>query len=166
MESAAQRYLHLGATLRLLRCCLQQVGFMRSLPVSPYLRALVLLAAFALSCGGNSSSDRVLQSITLSPATADARDYPGGQVQFTATGFYTANPRTVTPLAAGWGSCFQNAPTSDVTVSSAGMAQCISGAAGTYTVFADDASGSVACNAITACGGGCQVSGNAQLTCP
>lgn len=141
---------------------------MRSLPVLPYLRALVLLAAFALSCGSsmNSNSDRMLQSISLSPATADARDYPGGQVQFTATGFYTANPRTVTPLAAGWGSCFQNAPTSDVTVSSAGMAQCISGAAGTYTVFADDASSSVNCTAITACGGGCQVSGSAQLTCP
>jgi hypothetical protein len=140
---------------------------MRSLPVSPYLPALVLLAAFALSCGGNSSSDRVLQSITLSPATADARDYPGGQVQFTATGFYNVDPKTVTPLTAGWGSCYQNAPTSEVTVSSAGIAQCAGGAAGTYTVFADDISGSGAnCTAITACGGGCQVSGSAQLTCP
>src|SRR5580693_4317565 len=105
---------------------------MRSLPVLPYLRALVLLAAFALSCGGNSSSDRVLQSITLSPATADARDYPGGQVQFTATGFYTTNPETVTPLiAGGWGSCYDNASTTAISVSQSGVAQCASGAVGT-----------------------------------
>ena len=141
---------------------------MRSLPVPAYFLALVLLAAFALSCGSsmNSNSAHLLQSIALSPATADARDYPGGQVQFTATGFYNVDPKTVTPLTAGWGSCYQNAPTSAVSVSSAGLAQCASGAAGTYTVFADDASGSVNCTAITACGGGCQVSGSARLTCP
>jgi len=139
---------------------------MRSLPVTLYVLALVLLAGFALSCGSNSSSERVLQSITLSPATVDARDYPGGQVQFTATGFYNVAPKTVSPLTAGWGSCYQNAPTSEVTVSGAGLAQCANGAVGTYTVFADDASGSVNCTAITACGGGCQVSGSARLTCP
>ena len=142
---------------------------MRSLPLTLYFPALVLLAAFALSCGGNSSSDRVLQSIALSPATADARDFPGGQVQFTATGFYNANPKTVTPLSAGWGSCYQNAPTTGVTVSSAGVAQCVSGAAGTFTVWASHSTypTGATCNAITACGGGCDtVSGTAQITCP
>ena len=143
---------------------------MRSLPISPYLPALVLLAAFALSCGGNSSSDRVLQSITLSPATADARDYPGGQVQFTATGFYTTNPETVTPLiAGGWGSCYDNGSTTAISISQSGVAQCASGAVGTFTVWASHSPypTGATCNAITACGGGCdEVSGTAQLTCP
>jgi hypothetical protein len=94
---------------------------MRSLRVTLYFLALVLLAAFALSCG--SSSDCALQSITLSPATADAKDYPGGQVQFTATGNYDADPKTVTPLSAGWGSCVDNASTTAISVSQSGEAQ-------------------------------------------
>ena len=129
--------------------------------------ALVLAASFALSCGARSQGQDPLQSITLSPATADAQDYPDGQVQFTATGFYTDPPRTVTPLSAMWGTCYQNAPTSEVSVTSGGVAQCAPGAVGTYTVWANDPpSPNVGCLAITACGGGCFVVGSAQLTCP
>jgi hypothetical protein len=140
---------------------------MRKSPVGLYAVALVGAAAFALSCGSTSSSDHVLQSITLSPATADAQDYPGGQVQFTATGFYNADPKTVTPLSAGWGTCYNNAPTNTISVSD-GVAQCASGAVGTFTVWANDPPGptGVGCNAITACGGGCFIAGTAQLTCP
>jgi hypothetical protein len=122
--------------------------------------ALVLAASFAFSCG--SSSQGQLQSITLSPTSADAQ---GGQVQFTATGYYIHPSHTVTPQSANWGACYQGAATSEVSVTTGGMAQCASGATGTYTVFAFDIPSGTTC-AINACGGGCTIVGSAQLTCP
>lgn len=130
----------------------------------------VILAAFAaLSCGSNSSSmmgpvgPNGLQSIALAPATANAQAYPDGQVPFVATGSYVDPVRKMTPQPAIWGVCQQNAPTTEVTVSKTGVAQCALGATGTYTVFAYDMTN---CNALTACGGGCTIVGTAQLTCP
>jgi len=132
--------------------------------------ALAVVASLALSCGANSdpSSNRQLLSIALSPATADAQDYPDGQVQFMATGYYNTAPYTVAPLSAGWGTCYQEASTSAISVSRSGLAQCASGAVGTYTVWANDAPFPLGANclAMTACGGGCFVAGTAQLTCP
>jgi hypothetical protein len=132
--------------------------------------ALAVVASLALSCGANSdpSSNRQLLSIALSPATADAQDYPDGQVQFMATGDYNTAPYTVAPLSAGWGTCYQEASTSAISVSRSGLAQCASGAVGTYTVWANDARLPLGANclAMTACGGGCFVAGTAQLTCP
>jgi hypothetical protein len=128
------------------------------------MRFLVLAASiFPIACGA--PSNRQLMSITVSPATVDAQ---GQQVQFTATGHWSASPLTTTPQSAGWGVCQNNAPSTAVTVSSSGLAQCANGAKGTYMVFAADPPlGAPAnCNAITACGGGCQISGAAQLTCP
>jgi len=128
--------------------------------------ALGLAASLAMSCGASQGQSQ-LQSVTLSPATADAQDYPNGQVQFTATGLYNNPSRTVTPLQATWGACYQISTTSAVSVTREGLAQCAPGATGTYTIWAnapvDINSG---CPAITACGGGCTVEGNAQLTCP
>ena len=118
--------------------------------------ALVLAASFALSCGSSSQSQ--LQSITLSPASADAPE-----TQFTATGHYIHPSKTLTPQPTAWGACQQSAPTSDVSVTTNGLAQCASGAVGTYRVFAFVDTN---CNAITACGGGCTIVGAAQLTCP
>jgi hypothetical protein len=144
--------------------------------IRPFLSLLTLavVSSLALSCGANSdpnsdpSSGRQLMSVTLNPATADAQDYPDGQVQFTATGYYNSAPYTVVPLSAGWGECYQEMSTSAITVSSTGLAQCVSGALGTYTVWANSARfpEGANCNAITACGGGCFVAGTAQLTCP
>jgi hypothetical protein len=136
-------------------------------------RKLRLSAVFpvlvALSCGGNSSSaPRQLLSVTVSPATADVANYPGGQVPFTATGNYNSAPSSVTPLpAARWGACYNNAPTTAITVTSEGVAQCGVGAVGTYTVWADAPAfpNGPNCDAMTACGGGCFVVGSAQLTC-
>lgn len=131
--------------------------------------ALVLAASLTLSCGSNPMSNTTgqLQSISLSPAVATAPTI-GGDVQFTATGHYNTYPYTVTPQPAMWGACYQNAPTTDVTVNDAGLAQCASAVGGgpkstTYSVFAFDPTN---CNAVTACGGGCTVVGTAQLTCP
>jgi hypothetical protein len=133
----------------------------------PFLTILLVLATWTISaCGGGMfTPNRSIKSITISPATADARDYRNGQVQFTATGFYNTPPSPVTPLAATWGTCYQNAPTTAVSVTANGLAQCTVGSVGTYTVFAYDWP-NPACLAITACGGGCTVEGTAQLICP
>ncbi len=124
---------------------------------------LLLICSFAMSCGSGSPGAGQLQSIAVRPASADAENYPDGQVPFLATGVYVNPAHTVTPQPARWGVCQQNQATSAVSVTSAGMAQCMSGAAGTYTVFAYDMTN---CDAITSCGGGCTVVGTAQLTCP
>ena len=138
---------------------------MEKLRLNLILFTLAMAASFALSCGESSISGliRQPQSITLSPATADAQDYPEEQVQFTATGHYNTAPYTVTPQSASWGVCYQNAPTSEVSVTNSGLAQCEMGADGTYRIFAFNMTN---CNVISLCGGGCTVVGTAQLTCP
>ena len=134
--------------------------------------ALVLAASFASSCGASSSNQQApiapagLQYITVSPATADAQDYPDGQVPFLATGHYTNPPHTVTPQTAAWVACQQDGPTTtEVSVTQAGVAQCASGATGTYSINAWDISNPT-CNIINACGIVCTLVGTAQLTCP
>lgn len=129
------------------------------------LGGLLLISALGLSCGSSASQQGPgeLKSITVTPMAADAQDYPNGQVQFLASGVYVNPPHTVMPQPAQWGACQQNATTSEVSVTSEGMARCASGAAGVYTVFAYDMTN---CSAITSCGGGCTVVGTAQLTCP
>ncbi|MGA9307333.1 MAG: hypothetical protein WBW31_18155 [Candidatus Sulfotelmatobacter sp.] len=149
---------------------------MKKLPIGLLSFALLLLASAVLSCGTTSTAlpcgtspassganAGQLHSITLCPATADARDYADGQVQFTAIGFYVNPPSKVAPQPATWGACYQNTPTTEVSVSGNGLAQCGSGAAGTYTIFADDPTN---CLSVGPCGTGCFVTGNAQLTCP
>lgn len=124
---------------------------------------LVVTAAITLACGSSPTPTmHTLQSVAVAPAIADAKDFPGGAVTFTATGYYTSRPSPVEPLNAAWGACYQNAPTTDISISN-GVAHCTAGASGNYSVFASVAT---TCTVITACGGGCQVSGYAQLTCP
>ena len=93
---------------------------------------LALAACMTLACG-SSSSQRTVQSITLSPASANAQDYPGGAVQFVATGHYTTQPLMVTPLQAQWGPP-AGFPGSGVVVDPNGVAKCV--ASGTYSVGA------------------------------
>jgi hypothetical protein len=139
-------------------------GFMEKFRFTLFLLCLFMISLLALSCGAVSQGQQgQLQSITLSPAMANARDYPGWQVPFVATGVYINPAHKVTPQPAAWGACQQNAPTNEVSVSSRGVAQCASGATGAYSVFAFDMT---MCNVITVCGGGCTVVGTAQLTCP
>jgi hypothetical protein len=121
--------------------------------------ALILAASFALSCGASQGPGQ-LQSIALSPAAAAA------QQQFTATGFYVHPNHTVIPQPASWGACQQNVPTTEVSVTQGGMAQCASGATGTYDVFAFVTVNQVCTLPQNQCGGGCNVVGTAQLTCP
>lgn len=129
--------------------------------------AVVLLfsAAVALSCGTSSQGPSQLQSIALNPPTADAQSYPDGVVPFTATGYYTNPTHSVTPQAAKWVACQDETPTTAVSVTSTGAAQCAGGSSGVYAINAWSVS-NAECTAITACGGGCTVVGSAQLTCP
>lgn len=57
--------------------------------------SLLVAASLMLACGGGSG--RQLQSITISQTVN------GDQVQFTASGAFSAPPTTVTPLAVSWG---------------------------------------------------------------
>jgi|SRR5580704_13489000 hypothetical protein len=128
----------------------------------------VLAMAISLACG--SSPQRVLKSVSLTPATANAG---GSSVQFAATGYFNQQPSPVEPLTANWGACYQNHATTAVTVSENGLAQCAVGASGTYTVWAWSENNSKNCGGTlpvpaNPCGGAgeCQVTGTAQLTCP
>jgi len=131
-----------------------------------------LVACIMLGCGS-----RQIQSLTVSPASADAQNYPGGKVPFVATGHYNMGPTTVTPLQANWSVLSEQVlngvktllPTTDVSVDTNGVAQCAAGASGTYAVGAwveTNPSGAV-CQVIGPFGAPCNsVLGTAQLTCP
>jgi len=144
---------------------------MRSYGLPFFCFLLILAAAIALSCGsppGPKNTTGVLESVTITPATADAENYPGGLVQFTATGYYSVPPSPVSPLTSTWGVCYQGSPASGVSVSKSGLAQCVSGSVGTYTIWAFAFSNAPTCPLwVGPCGqGGCQVTGAAQLKCP
>ncbi len=122
----------------------------------------VLLAGIGLVAGGcGNGGPRLLRSIAVSPARADARTFPTRQVQFTAVGTYS-QPPSPTPITQseqrGWSS-------SDPTVapiSQSGLAQCKPGALGLVTVKA------FACCA-PCIGTECTAEllmGSAQLSCP
>jgi hypothetical protein len=72
---------------------------------------LSLAAVVMLSCGG--SSNRVLQSISVSPQAAN------GQVQYVATGVFSSPPVNVTPLPVNW--CLQNPQSASSGVCSPGI---------------------------------------------
>jgi len=102
---------------------------------------LGLAACLTLACG---SSARQIQSISVTPTSADAQNYPNGKVPFVATGHYNASPMTVTPLPANWGAASQQlfngtevlSATTEVSVDTQGVAQCTASASGTYVVGA------------------------------
>jgi hypothetical protein len=138
-----------------------------------YLLCTVFLGTLAfstLACG-NSSSQRELQKVNVSPTSADAQNYPNGQVQFTAAGTYNTSPVTVTPLQASWGVALNGLPSTGVSIKSDGVAQCADGAApGVYSIGAWDVmhTNGATCAIVGPYGEpGCNaVLGTAQLTCP
>jgi hypothetical protein len=130
---------------------------------------LVGAAALTLACG--SSSSHIPQTVTVTPATADAQDFPDGQVQFAATAYYNTMPTPVNKAAATWSACVTSTsqPMNGVTISTSGLAEC-SGGTGTYMIDAfvpDPSFHGVCAGGSTPCGGACGgVVGSAQLTCP
>jgi len=134
-----------------------------SLFTGPFVLAAALAAS---SCGDG----RQLQSVTLVPASADAKDYPNGQIPMTATGAYSKPPSPVllTSNDIVWcvgtssGTCNGNIA-SPVTVDVNGVAQCSLGQSGTATVLA----GKPSSTAVKPDGSSqLKVFGAAQVTCP
>jgi hypothetical protein len=127
----------------------------------------VVCAALLLSCGNGNSTPRATQSVVVSPTSATSQNPT--QVQFTATAYYTAAPYSITqPTGTTWGVCYQGTPTTAVTISSTGLAECGASAAGTYSIFAEapQVSSGAVCNVVGPCGQSCGVvTGYAQLTC-
>jgi len=121
----------------------------------------------ALSRGAQNQNQ--LQSMSVSPTAADAKNYPDEQVQFTATDYYE-NSRMVTPQSANWVACQSGGPVTDVTVTASGVAQCGSGASGTFTIDAWNPVGkdTYHCPALSTCSAvpQCSIQAVAQLTCP
>lgn len=131
--------------------------------------ALLVGAMLVLSCGGASTGQGQLQSIVVSPTNADAQSFPDGEVAFTATGNYVNPSRAVTPQPVNWIACQKGLPTTDVSITTTGVAKCQGGFSGAYAINAWDIStgaGTYNCPTMNACGGGCTVEGTAQLTCP
>jgi hypothetical protein len=118
-----------------------------------------------LGCGTSGSSNRVLQSIAVTPATADAKN-SNGQVQFTATGAFSKSPSPApVTFAAPYSGSWSADPTIATLVGTGtGTAtfQCVAGASGAATITA-----TASTNAATGTGAtSTAVSGTASLTCP
>jgi hypothetical protein len=121
--------------------------------------AVVVLAE--LGCGSH------LSSVSLTPGVADAQNFPNGQVQFSATGRYSGSSKVVPLTNLTWcigttnGDC-NGFIVSVATVTGSGVAQCLTGAAGTATILA----GSGGHAGMPDRGSSLAVFGTAQLTCP
>jgi hypothetical protein len=128
--------------------------------------SLLACTVALLSC---STSDlnyaRVLTSIAVTPATADAQNFPNGQVLFTAAGTFNVAP-SPGPVSSGspyFGQFVVNNPATGAianivsTGNSTVTVQCVAGATGTVEInmsaYANNDTTTV-------------IGGNAQLTCP
>jgi hypothetical protein len=134
---------------------------------------LLFIGLFMLGCG----SGRQLQNVTLSPATADAKNFPSGQVSFTTTGTYNHPPSPVqlTSNDIVWcsggigttssttGECVGNA-NPGATVDQKGVAQCNALFVGTATILAGTEVPMVV--PMPDSGPQLKIYGSAQLTCP
>jgi|SRR5215467_7510864 len=123
--------------------------------------ALAFLALALISCG---SSSKKLQSISITPATADAKDFTNGQVQYTAAGTYSDGSQ-VKPLTVLWSPGPPWVAPRPILVNDNGLASCGTAPAGTYPVWAgapNDLSTPVSrMNQSTP-----MATATAQLTCP
>ena len=130
--------------------------------------ALCLIVLTSAGCG---SANRQLQSIAVTPATADAQDFSGGMVQFSAVGNYNGGSPAQGSISAiqwcaspGPGTCVSQNVKPGVTISQTGLAQCEAGSAGAWTINADSPpvqasqpGGEIGANIVV---------GSATLTCP
>lgn len=136
----------------------------RSIAMISGLFGLLAVTAIAtVGCGSmNSTSNRVLQSMTLAPPSADALSSQG-QVQFTAMGTFSKAPSPapvpfVVPYTGTWATSDKNT----ATITQGGLATCVSGAAGTVTITAIASTNSGKGTQATSTA----VSASAKLTCP
>jgi hypothetical protein len=124
---------------------------------------------FTLSCGGTSMSmqGRQLQSITVTPMSADAKNSSNGMVQFSAMGNFNMAPmNAMTPVTWTIGPFMSSMPVpAGVSINAmTGVAQC-SGFTGTVIVMATaPIEPEIPLNQMSTMT--MNVSGSAQLTCP
>jgi hypothetical protein len=119
----------------------------------------------AVGCG----TGRRLQSVSLSPASADAQDFPNGQVPFAATGTFSKapSPQLLTSNVVTWcvsvspGSCVCNLG-GGATVDQNGLAKCNILFVGKAIIMA----GKMKRSMMPDEGHLMTVYGSAQLTCP
>jgi len=132
----------------------------------PAFLILTLFASLSLSCGStNQNSGRVLVAINVTPTTADAQNFPNGQVVFTATGDFSVPPLTgpVTFTAPYAGQFIvdnlNNVNIGSVVSSGQGTVtvQCVAGASGSVNVVATASANN---------GTSTTVSASGVLTCP
>jgi hypothetical protein len=135
--------------------------------VMPRYKSL-LFASFLLACMvvtgcGTSSPRRALESMNVTPATADAQSFTNGLVQFAATGTFSQPPSPApVPYAAPYGLNWGSSDTNIATIDQSGVAQCTSGGSGTVTITARALPN-------TCIGTGCASAvetATAKLTCP
>jgi hypothetical protein len=125
---------------------------------------LGVLTVGALGCG----SSRDLTAVSVSPSSADARDFADGVVQFTATGTFSVQPRTaqlggdnvIWCIGTTQGICSESI--FGATIDDKGAAKCDPTFQGTVTVLAGKTkvSGPVPGTIPL------EVFGSAKLTCP
>lgn len=131
------------------------------------MRALQMVFVSGVVLAALSCADNKLTSIAVTPSVADAQSFPGGMVQFTATGVYSGSSKMTGVSNVTWcigtssGQCNGNIAAA-ATIDNNGRAQCVSNQTGTVTVLAGTG-GQVA----TPDGGAqLKVFGTATLTCP
>lgn len=129
--------------------------------------ALLVVAVITISCAtSNPNFNRILSSIVVTPATADAQNSPNGQVLYSANGTFTQQPFTVlVPSTPPYSVAFTVGTTNTkqviATIVTQGQGtaavQCVAGMSGTVLVAAVASAN----NGTTA-----TISGAAQITCP
>jgi hypothetical protein len=143
------------------------------------LPVLVLLLLVSAGCGGSSAmmgSNRQMQSLIVTPSSADAQKFPNNQVQFMANATFNMAPMSMMSPAVHWsignpfatpmpiGMSGMATISAAPTINANGVAQC-NGFVGIVTVEAtapaDPSMGISQMNAMTR-----NVSGMAQLICP
>ena len=133
---------------------------------------LITAATVLISCG----SSHQLKSVSITPAIADAKNFPNGQVQFMAAGTFSnpPSPETLTSNQVTWcygglanvttltaGMCAGNIA-QFASVDQNGLAQCVPLFQGTVYILAGTEP-----NVMNPDGGAqLKVYGSAQLTCP
>jgi hypothetical protein len=131
--------------------------------------AFSLVFPVLLITGGCGSGSRQLQTVALSPSSADAQNFPNGQVTFTATGIFSQppSPLKLTGSDVSWcvgnsnGLCAGNIAVGAL-IDQTGVAICNGPFTGTVTILAGKADSPV----MPDTGTQLTVFGSAKLTCP
>jgi hypothetical protein len=125
--------------------------------------ALVTVVMLILAGCGNSK----LTSVTITPAAADAQNFPNGQVPFTAMGTFSDSSKPVPLTTVTWcvgssnGLCNGNIA-SPATIDSKGLARCTGVLNGTANILA----GTDISMGMPDTGQQLRIFGTAKLTCP